>query len=672
MRELLKRAHPLRFPIPIPTLTKPQTGSGVYKPRMHRPTLDRLARLLTCLLAGWLYFVSTPAALAQFGFGGPERAEKVIVTAIPSKPAAAPGDQIAVAVVLDIAHGWHIWPEKPDLPPALDLSPIPTLIGIAPGGRPSFIAAVGTVQWPPTHDIEVSFGASPAKIPFHEGRVVAYLPLVISPDAQPGEVSIPVAVSWQACNDTICLSPDSDSINVGIKIQAPGQPAATPSDPTLFEDFDLAVFARMAEGSDKVEFNAFGLRFDVDAKGVLGMALLLLLAAVGGLLLNLTPCVLPVIPLKIMGLSAAAGNPARCFTLGLVMSAGVVAFWLAIGAAISFISGFDAINSLFQRPWFSIVVGLFIAVMGVGMLGLFTVSLPKAVYMVNPSHDTPHGSFLFGVMTAVLSTPCTAPFMGSAAAWATKQPEALTMITFAAIGLGMALPYLVLSARPKLVAKVPRTGPASELVKQVMGLLMLGVAAFFLGIGLVAVTTTPPDPPSKMYWWIVAAFVTLAGALLVVKTFRITKKPIRRVTFAFIGVALIGASLGIARDLTRKGPIDWAYYTPDRFAHARARGEVVVLDFTAEWCLNCKTLEATVLHTRDIAALLNSEGVEPMKIDLTANNPDGAAMLKQLDWVGIPLLAVFGPGLDEPLKYDAYTPSMVREAVERARGSSPR
>ncbi len=624
------------------------------------------------LLLGLAVLISSAPSPAQLGFAGPDRAEKVTVEAHPSKPAVAPGDQIAIAVIFDVADGWHIWPEKPNLPESLGLSPIPTLISVSPNNRPAYIANVGPIQWPATHEIEVSFGAEPAKIPFHEGRVVAYLPIEIAPSAQAGVVTLPIEVSWQTCDDRTCLAPQSETIEVRLEIQTAGSPAVPPADPTLFADFDLSVFAKMASGEELVEFNAFGLKFDVDAKGAIGVALLLLLAAVGGLLLNLTPCVLPVIPLKIMGLSAAAGNPARCFTLGLIMSAGVIAFWLAIGAAISFISGFDAINSLFQRPWFSIVVGLFIAVMGIGMLGVFTVSLPKAVYMVNPSHETPHGSFLFGVMTAVLSTPCTAPFMGSAAAWATKQPAALTMVTFAAIGLGMALPYLILSARPKWVSKVPRTGPASELVKQVMGLLMLGVAAFFLGIGLVAVMTTPPDPPSKLYWWIVAAFVTAAGFLLIVKTFRITRKPLRRVSFTVLGTLLIGTSMGVARDLTRKGPVDWTYYTPDRFALARSQGKVVVLDFTAEWCLNCKTLEATVLYTRDISALLNSEGVEPMKIDLTANNPDGSAMLKSLDWVGIPLLAVFGPGLDQPLKFDAYTPAMVKDAVEQARAKSPR
>ena len=109
----------------------------------------------------------------------------------------------------------------------------------------------------------------------------------------------------------------------------------------------------------------------------------------------------------------------------------------------------------------------------IGMAGFFTIQLPNKVYALQTSHETLGGSFVFGIMTAILSTPCTAPLMGAAAAWATTQSPATVLTVFGAIGIGMAIPYLILSAFPDLVKKMPRTGPASEVVKQVMGLLLL-------------------------------------------------------------------------------------------------------------------------------------------------------------------------------------------------------
>ena len=273
-------------------------------------------------------------------------------------------------------------------------------------------------------------------------------------------------------------------------------------------------------------------------------------------------------------------------------------------------------------------------------------------------------------MTAVLSTPCTAPFMGAASAWAATQAAQITMLTFAAIGAGMALPYMLLAARPDLVAKVPRSGPASVVVKQVLGLIMLGIAFFFIGLAFSSLLQTPPDPPSRLYWWLVAAFIIAAFAWLAYRTWQISESTKLRVITTAIAVAVIALCLLVARDLTGHGPIEWTYYTPARFDESVANGDIIVLDFTAEWCLNCRALESGVLNQDEIAALLNSPGVEPMRVDLTGDNPDGKDKLKELEWVGIPLLAIYGPGIgyEEPLKYDTYTPSVVQDAVAEARG----
>ena len=643
--------------------------------------MTRLAALLALVLA----FLA-PVALAQ-----PEN--PVTLTVKPLRATVTPGDRLPVAVVFDLQPGWHVNTNDPVVPPELgSFAPFPTSIAVT---TPPAVRALDT-QWPGVHHAEVRFTGSPVLFGVFDGRAVAFVPLTIAQDAAPGsELSIDVKVEWQACDDTICLMQDGDTRTIKLQVvtleQAAAQQPIT-SDPD-FAAFDPASYSRdsaaakppagTASASKAVAFEAFGWSFTIDPSRGAGLALLLLTAALGGFLLNLTPCVMPVIPLKIMSLSHAAGNPTRSVYLGLMLSLGVVAFWIAIGLAIAFISGFGAISTLFRTPWFSLGVGLFIAAMAVGMLGMFAVRLPQAAYMVTPNNETASGSILFGVMTAVLSTPCTAPFMGTAAAWAATQDPGITLSTFGAIGAGMALPYLVLSARPNWVARFPRTGPASELVKQVMGLLMLAVAAFFLGVAAVSLVPGLPAWAKGLHWWVIAACVCAAAIWLVARTFQITRSPALRLSWTAVGAALAAAFVYIAVLLgIPDKSIPWRLYgvpasavapgdpppiSPEEFAALRDQSGVLVIDFTADWCLNCKTLELAVLHTKPVIAALNAEDVIPIMVDLSATDAAGWALLKEYGAVGIPLLVVEGPGLTEPFRSNAYTPGQVLGAIASAR-----
>ena len=604
---------------------------------------------------------------------------EVTLSVKPLRMQVRPGDQIPIAVVFAFEPGWHIYLNHPGKTPGMvkgNFDPTPTTLD----AKPSDGITVWPVQWPKPTPVKVKISAEFGLEPYEAlaGRAVAFVPIQISPDAKPGtRVSVELAIFYQACDEVNCLLPQDVTETVSLTVIAPGSaPTANGAPDKDFATFDPAVFGTDPKGAFQagasaakpVKFSAFGLTFSVNAAGI-GFLVLLLVAALGGLLLNFTPCVLPVVPLKIMGLSSAAGNPARCFFLGAAMSLGTVAFWIGIGAAIAFISGFTAINSLFQTAWFALAVGAFILVMAVGMLGAFAIRLPQFVYMVNTSHESAGGYFLFGIMTAVLATPCTAPFMGSAAAWATTQPSYISLTTFGAIGVGMALPYLVLSAFPSLLNRMPRVGPASELIKQVMGLLLVAVAVFFLGTGLDPLLRLPVDPPIRFFWWIIALFGVGAMVWLVVRTFQITHRPLPRVVWtAFAGVFSVATVLIVAA-VTDRGPIPWVGYTPERLAEQLRLKKVVVLDFTAEWCINCKALEGAVLHRAEIVRLLTSPGVVPMRVDLTGNNIPGKAKLKEVGWVGIPLLVVYGPGLQEPFMSDAYTTDMVKDAIAKAAGA---
>jgi len=260
--------------------------------------------------------------------------------------------------------------------------------------------------------------------------------------------------------------------------------------------------------------------------------------------------------------------------------------------------------------------------------------------------------------------------MGAAAAWSATQPPAITMATFAAIGIGMALPYLLLSAFPSLVSRVPRAGPASELVKQVMGLLMLAAGAYFLGTGLAGTLAEPPDPPTQAYWWVVAGFIGAAGVWLFWRTFQIAARMGSRIVFGSLALAILFSALVIGVRFTRTSPIHWVYFTPDRFTTAEHQAKVVVLEFTAAWCLNCHTLEQAVLHDPRVTALLNSTNVISIKVDLTGNNPAGNRKLIEAGRRTIPYLVIYSPEGNEIFASDAYTVDQIIGAIRKANSTA--
>jgi thiol:disulfide interchange protein DsbD len=366
-----------------------------------------------------------------------------------------------------------------------------------------------------------------------------------------------------------------------------------------------------------------------------------------------------------MGLAgAAAGDRRRTFMLGLAMTAGVVGFWLALGLLLSSVKGFEQSNQLFQYPAFTIGVGVFIALMAIGMAGFFSVGLPQWVYAIEPKHESIGGSVMFGVMTAVLSTPCTAPLMGAAAGWAVTTKSASTiMLVFFTIGLGMGTPYLVLSAYPQLARKLPKSGPASDVLKQVMGLLLLAAAIYFIGAGINGLL----EEPITLHWWLIGITGAAAGAWLVRRTLQIAKSGTAKATFVAVGLFIAAVSLAIPPTLTHER-LPWRKYSEAALVEAGKAGKVVVLDFTAEWCLNCKTFEKTILESDSVALVLNEPDVALLKADITSKSAAGTAKLAELGRVTIPLLVVYAPNGTEVFKSEAYTREQVIEAVRKAQG----
>ncbi len=651
---------------------------------LRTPWAHALLLFLACLIGP-----ATVPAWAQ------PRAVSVAFDA--DRAAAAPGSIVLVAVTYTHDSGWHIHTQSPVVPPELgDFEPYPTTLKVTPSPG----VTVGTVQWPEPIKIRVNLGDKPAMYGVFDHVAVAIVPLLIG-EGVAGEATVSFATEFQACNEETCLPPDEAQGKVTIRVdpaaaRAPDLSKApfatwkpTTIDATAAGGSSGGAKADPTPGADegRLEFPFFGWSFSIDPRGATGMALLLGLAICGGFLLNVMPCVLPVLPLKIVALSQAAGTKRRTLMLGLVMSAGIVAFWLALGGFIALSTGFKSASQIISTWWFSVGIGVLMIVMSLSLLGtFFNLNVPGWAYAINPRHDTLHGSFLFGVLTAVLATPCVAPLAATAMGWAAFQPAPVTMLVFTAIGFGMAVPYVLLAANPQWVDKVPRAGAGSELMKQTMALLMLAVASFFIGVGIRSLLVTSPHLGETIHWWFTAAFSVVASGWLIVRLWQIKAGMVPRVVFTIVGLIVGGTAVQFARyqtDLARESHVPagkagadsglWKPYTPELFERSRAEGKVVVVDFTAEWCLNCKAFEI-ILNEDEVQAELSRPDVVAIKADLTARTlPDGSPnpawdYMRALKEVGPPILVIYGPGRTDFFKANSYTKDVVLREIAKSRG----
>ncbi|MCI5124220.1 MAG: DUF255 domain-containing protein [Candidatus Electrothrix sp. AR5] len=615
-------------------------------------------KIFSSLLLAVLFLFLPSRDCGAISEAGASMAEKAVnVRAMWSVTGAHPGDQAVLAVVLRINEGFHINADDRQIIPVEDLKLFPTKVAVIGADKG---LKIETPLYPLAIPLKVPYLSD--RVMSFQGETIVHLPVRLE-DALSGggQVGLSLQVQYQPCSEEYCLLPEKIEIEISLPVVAPDT-VVEKIHQELFVGYDPGF---VPEVSKEIAFGMFGWTFSVDSSSQGGVVLLLLVAAFGGMLLNFTPCVLPLIPIKIISLSYAAKNRRQCILLGVFMSLGVLVFWLGLGVMIALVSGFSATNQLFQYPIFTITVGLVIAAMAGGMFDFFSLQLPAFVYMIHPEQDTLKGSFGLGILAAVLSTPCTAPFMGAAAAWASTQPPASTLAVFASIGIGMALPYFLLSVSPHLVSKMPKTGPASVLVKQVMGLLMLAAAAYFVGVGVEVLLSSPSDPSGKLYWWPVMFFAFCAGGWTAWRTVQIASGKKIKCFFTGLGLAMMLVSVLGVFHLTHTGPIDWTYYTPERLESAQEEGQTVVMVFTAEWCLNCKVLEQGILDTPKIVKLLDDERVLPMKVDITGNNPDGKAKLKEVGSLTIPLLIVVDPKGKQVYKSDYYTVDQVYNAVQK-------
>ncbi len=451
----------------------------------------------------------------------------------------------------------------------------------------------------------------------------------------------------------------------------------------------------------------------IPAPPLMGLGEIMFFMFIGGIILNVMPCVFPVIGLKIMGFVQLGGGERKkvlahslTFVLGILISFWIITailialkanmfdwsapvgpgifsgdFWLGRGA-----EGVVNWAFWFENPWVNFcLLGLMLA-MGLSMFGVFEIGV-KATTMGNDLQRRKGyaGSFWSGALATVISTPCSAPFLGQAIGAAMLQPPLGIVLCLTMMGLGMSLPYIILGAFPVLTRYLPKPGAWMESFKQAMSFLMFGTAAYFLWIYM-AFFDADNHPQDILFLFFGLVLFSLAFWVYGrwCPMYRSRKSRITGGIFSVIfllaglyymlppeGAAWFGrgsapgaaeSSAAAAPSLQEEGNI-WTPWSPEAMQAALDGGKPVYVDFTARWCSTCQVNKAS--YTDEVLAAFKKYGIVMMKADKTRTSPAIDQELKNLGRTAVPVNALYLPGRKPVVTRELLSPAYLLEFLEK-------
>ena len=415
-----------------------------------------------------------------------------------------------------------------------------------------------------------------------------------------------------------------------------------------------------------------------------GLAAMLGVALLGGLILNLMPCVLPVLSLKLLSIVQHGGRAPAAVRAGFLASAaGILVSFLALAGALVAVKaagGAVGWGIQFQQPLFLVFMVVLVTLFAANLWGVFEVPLPRAIAdrLGGSEGHGLGGQFATGAFATLLATPCSAPFLGTAVGFALAGGPLEVFAIFAALGVGLALPYLLVATFPGIARLMPRPGRWMVALRRVLGAALALTAVWLLSVLMVQVGEVAALAVAVLMGGLVVALwlgrrlqssarwagPALAGLLALV---------------AFAIPAAFGPSAGAAPTVS-DATTRWVPFAERAIRDEVSAGRVVFVDVTADWCITCQANKKLVLNRGEVAKRLDGAGLVAMRADWTRPDDGIARYLASHGRYGIPFNIVYGPGAPEGIALpELLTESVVLEALDRARGgrdglagSSPR
>ena len=398
----------------------------------------------------------------------------------------------------------------------------------------------------------------------------------------------------------------------------------------------------------------------------LGLAAAALFALLGGLILNLMPCVFPILAMKAASLAGHGGEQAEARRQGLAFGLGsVLTFLVLAGGLIALKAAGSAVGWGFQlqSPPVVAVLALLMLAVALNLSGLFEVgtSLQGAGAGLASRGGT-LGAFFTGALAVVVAAPCTAPFMGPALGWALTQTPVAALTVFLALGIGFAAPFVLVAFAPGLLSRLPRPGPWMELFRQALAFPMYGAAAW---LAWVLAQQAGAEDLAKLF--AAGVVVALAAWLAGLAQRRAAQggKPVALTAGAGLLAALAVAAVVWPQD--KAAELQSEPYSPARVAELRAEGRPVFVNYTAAWCVSCQVNDKVALSTHAVASAFARHKVAYLKADWTKRDATIAAELASHGRAGVPLYLVYGTnGGEGVILPSILTPDIVVKAVEAA------
>ncbi|HZZ29422.1 MAG TPA: cytochrome c biogenesis protein CcdA [Pirellulales bacterium] len=598
------------------------------------------------------------------------------------EPAAAKPDSIVhLTITAEPSAGWHIYALAEKDP--VDVSK-PTLIVLTNSSQFRFRsprASAAPVQTSSTV-------TRSSKVEYYEKPVSWTIDLEIPANTKPGDYPIAGIVGYQTCSDSSCDGPKAAWFDGHITVGGAAVTGATGNGaaggiPMLFREAQYDQAAKLAEqavnqngaaapkpaagtsSSATPEPNsALSEKAPIAAEPMesKSLAAVLLSAFFGGIILNLMPCVLPVIGLKLLTfVEQSHQHRSRVFMLNVWYTLGLLTVFMVLA---TLACGFKlSWGQQFSSTAFNIVMSCVVFVMALSFLGVWEIPIPGFVGSGKAAEAATHegaaGAFAKGVVSTILATPCSGPLLGPVFGFTLRQPPGVIYAIFASIGLGMAAPYLVIGGFPRLIRFLPRPGAWMDTFKHIMGFVLLGTVVFlftFLDRDYVVPTFGLLVALWAACWWI--GRVPLTAELGP----KLKSWAQGAITAGVLGYAAFAVLLPHAPVLP------WQPFSVESLGKYRGEGKTVLVDFTADWCLTCKLNLKTAIDTQDVLKVIQANNVVPLLADWTHESQEIKDTLAALNWNSIPVLAIFPA--DQPEKpivlHDLITQSQLLEALKQA------